>query len=125
MATTCSRIWMNTRTTKNAHRDGLWTVQNGGCHDSPVLGKGQGQGSGKLEPRQVVTICDHLQLFLCRESKGEITWETICIPFDRLVQGLRRNCIERGKIGIDDDLTATNCENHGSERFEWLHDRIF
>ena len=82
------------------------------------------QSARKLEPRQVVTICNHRQLFLCRESKGEITRETICIPFDRLVQGLRRNCIERGKIGIDDDLTVTDRENHGSERFELLHNRI-
>lgn len=91
---------------KDAHRDGLWAVQYRGCHDGPVLREGHRQGARKLEPCQVVTICDHLQLLLRRESKGEITRETTCIPFDRLVQGFRRNCIECGKIGIKSWIRA-------------------
>ena len=45
---------------KDAHLDGTSGVQDACSHDGPVLCKGAGEGRGKLEPLEVVAICDHL-----------------------------------------------------------------
>ena len=49
---------------EHAHFDGPTAIQNAGCHQTSVFSKNIRQRPGKLEPLQVVAICDHLSVEL-------------------------------------------------------------
>ena len=74
-------------------------VEDGSCHQRPVLGEGERHRRGKLEPLEVVAICDHLVALGACEREHEIAGKASEVTFDLLVQTLGWHAVERGKIG--------------------------
>jgi hypothetical protein len=58
------------------------------------------QSVRKTQPREVVTVCDHL-FFFRPQRKHEIRRESIFVPLYRLVQCFGCHSIENGQIGIN------------------------
>jgi hypothetical protein len=62
---------------------------------------------GEFESREVVTICDHLRLFLGGKPKGEISRKPLNVPRDRLVKRLGADAVDRGQICVDQDIASS------------------
>ncbi len=65
-----------------------------------MLGEGVGACFGEFYSAEVVTVCDHLLLFLAGELKNEILWKADGVAFDCLVQGLGRDAVDRCQVCI-------------------------
>lgn len=72
----------------------------------------------------MVTICDHLLLFVVRQLKNEILWRADGVAFDGLVQGLGRDAVDRCQVGIEKDLLSANGENQRFEESRVLYIRL-
>lgn len=60
---------------------------------------------------QVITICDHLGLFLRSQLKHEIQRETSLVPFDSLIQYTGFDTIELRQVYVHQNALAAN-EQH-------------
>jgi len=65
-----------------------------------VLGESERHRRGKLEPLEVVAICDHLVALGACEREHEIAGKASGVTFDLLVQTLDWNVVERAEVGI-------------------------
>jgi hypothetical protein len=72
----------------------------------------------------VVTICDHLLLFVVRQLKNKICRKAVFVAFDCLVQGLCRDTIDCCQVGIEKDLLSANGENQRFEESRVLYIRL-
>lgn len=86
-------------------------VEDRSRHQRPVLGEGKRHRRRKLEPLEVVAICDHLVAFGASERKHEIAGRAAGVAFDLLVQTLGWYVVERGEVGIDHDFVAADDED--------------
>jgi hypothetical protein len=86
-------------------------VEDGSCHQRPVLGESERHRRGKLEPMEVVANCDHLVASGAAELEGKIGGKTHGIALDLLVQPLGGYAVKRGEVGSDHDLAAADEEN--------------
>jgi hypothetical protein len=105
----------------DTHLYGLRAVEDIGSHERPVLGEGVREVFRKLQPGKVVTICDHLLLFLVGQLQDEILREPLRVAFDRLVQGLGRHAVNRGQVGVEENLLAADRKNQGVKETGRLH----
>ena len=46
-----------------------------------MLGESAWEGGRELQPREVVTICDHLRFLSIGQKKGEIGWKSSELRF--------------------------------------------
>ena len=76
-----------------------------------MLGEGVGACPGEFQSAEVVTICDHLLLFVVRQLKNKIGREAVFVAFDGLVQGLCWHAVDCCQVGIKKDLLPANSEN--------------
>jgi len=60
----------------------------------------------KLEPFEVVTICDHLSLFNFGYPENEIFRKPDGIAFDRLIQRFGLHSIKFGEVSIHNQFYA-------------------
>lgn len=72
-----------------------------------MLGDG-GHRWGKLEPPEVVAICDHL---VALELEDKIDGKARDVALDLLVQPLSGHAVERGEVGVYHDPVAADDEN--------------
>ena len=64
----------------------------------------------------MVTICDHLPLFLGGEQERKIAGKALGIALDGLVQGLGGNGVQLRQISIQNDLVSTDAQDHLVQR---------
>src|SRR5262252_1020260 len=93
-----------------------------------MLGEGEGQRGRKLEPGEVVAICDHLGSLGGRELEEKIR-KPIAVAAYLLIEPLGGNAVELGEVGVDHDLVASHDDDasydlrgdgHGNGRFRCL-----
>lgn len=58
-----------------------------------------------------VTSCDQFAFFFRCKTKGEILREPVRIPFDGLIQCLRRDAVHFSKVRVDHHAMAPDGEN--------------
>jgi len=71
-----------------AHGNSPGAVQETGRHERAVLSESARQHRRKFEAQEVVTICDHLPLFLGGEQERKIAGKALGIALDGLVRAL-------------------------------------
>ena len=86
-------------------------IEDGSRHQCSVLGEGKRQRRGKLEPPEVVTICNHLVPLGATELEYKIFWEALRVALNLLMQALGVHVVERGEVGINHDLVVADDED--------------
>ncbi len=86
-------------------------IENARCHYRTMLGKRIGQRARELQPREVVTVCDHLFFLGRRQFKAKIARKPLSVAADRLVEGLRCRSIKLGQIGVQHHPLSTDHED--------------
>ncbi len=93
-----------------------------------MLGKSERQHLGEFEPGEVITICDHLRLLICRELKHKTPREACRVALDGLVERPGRHPVEFRQIGDDHYLLAANDQDAvltGRPRFRCRRSSLF
>ena len=80
-------------------------------HQCTVLGEGVWHGARKAQPREVVAICDHLPLLLCRQWKHEIRRKTRGIAPNLFVETLGGYTVKNSQIRVQNDPLAAQRED--------------
>ena len=93
---------------KDAHLHSLRGAQDGGHHDRAVFGESVGEAFGEFEGGEVVAFCDQLPLLRGCELEHEVPREAAFVAFDLLVEALGGDGVDRGQVGIEDDLAAAD-----------------
>ena len=93
---------------ENADLHRALRVQHASSHDRTVLGERIGERLRELQARQVVAICDHLQLFRVGKLEQEITRKPATIALDLLVETLGADALEPREIGVNDHTLSTD-----------------
>lgn len=73
-----------------------------------MLGEGQGRCRRELEPGEVDAIYNHLGLLRRAQLEHEILRKALTIALPRLIECAGFHPVERGQVGIDHGLVATD-----------------